>query len=796
MSGTERAGDDSWRVVERGFDLARAGYHETLFTVGNGRLGTRGSLEERHPGALPGTYLAGVFDGHDSPVVDLVNAPDWLHTVIWVDGTRLDVATAEVVAHERVLDLRTGTLHRDTVFADGTGRRTRVRTERLASMADRDLCALRVEVTPLDHDHDHDRAAGAAAAVVVETGVDADRRNLDRLPYYPDGAPSPPHRRWDKWARSTHLAVADRGFTPDGTGVVQADTIESGVRIAYAAAVLPGRAADHRTRLVAHESVAERLEFRVRAGETVRVDKLVGVATSRDPGCDGEPLARATATVAAHRAGGFDGAARASAAAWERLWHDSEIRVDGHAKDDLALHLGVYHLLIAANPDDPTVSIGAKSMSGEGYRGHVFWDSEILLLPFYLFTQPRTARALLSYRHHTLPGARAVSAGHGTRGARFPWESAATGQEECPLWTPDGKDRFWTRDEELHVSADVAYAIGRYVAVTGDERFLLDAGAEILFDTARFWVSRLEDRGDGTLGLSDVMGPDEFHSHVAENAFTNRMVRWHLDEAVAVFRRLGRTAPQRSAEIAARIGLTADEVDGWADAASRVRVTDPDDAGVIEQFAGYFARRELPIEHWDDNDMPQYPAGYHHFNLEDTTLLKQPDVVMLHYLLPDEHPLEVQRANFEYYEARTLHKSSLSPAIHAIVGLQVGDPAMAVRYFERSAYVDLDDNQGNTVEGVHIAAAAGTWQVAVHGFAGMQVLGGRLTFAPRLPERWERLRFTVRWRGHAVEVDLGRSRRTFTLRAAPGTTEVIVVDGGELVLDAGVPATVEVVHAG
>ncbi|MGE3664463.1 MAG: glycoside hydrolase family 65 protein [Pseudonocardia sp.] len=779
-----------WLVVERGFDLARAGYHETIFTVGNGRLGTRGSLEERHPGALPGTYLAGVFDANDSPVVDLVNLPDWLHTVVRVDGLRLDVASAEVVEHERVLDLRTGLLSRDTVFADAAGRRTRLRTLRLASMADRDLCALRVEVTPLDHDAD----------VVVETGIDADRRNLDRLPHHPDGLQQPPHRRWDKWARSTHLTVTGRGFTSDGVGHVDTTTIESGIRVAYASIVLPVPPvqAAGRRQLVAHEGVAERLELRVPAGRTSRVDKLVGVATSRDPGGDGvhaaEPHERAAATVRRHRDGGFDGAARASAAAWERLWRDSEIRVDGHAKDDLALHFGVYHLLIAANPDDPTVSIAAKSMSGEGYRGHVFWDSEILLLPFYLFTQPRTARSLLAYRHHTLPGARAVSAEHGTRGARFAWESAATGREECPLWTPDGKDRFWTRDEELHVSADVAYAIGRYVAVTGDERFLLDAGAEILFDTARFWVSRLEDRGDGTLGLSEVMGPDEFHSHVAENAFTNRMVRWHLDEAVAVFRRLGERAPQRLAEIAAGLGLAPDEVDGWAEAAARIRVAAPGGAGVIEQFEGYFGRRELAIESWDGHGMPRYPPGYHHFNLEDTRLLKQPDVVMLHYLLPDDHPLEVQRANFEYYEARTLHKSSLSPAIHAIVGLQVGDPAMAVRYFERSAYVDLDDNQGNTVEGMHIAAAAGTWQIAVHGFAGMQVLDGRLTFAPRLPQRWERLRFTVQWRGHAVEVDLGGSRRTFTLRAAPGTTETVLVDGAEVVLLTDEPATVDTAH--
>ncbi|MFP5020478.1 glycoside hydrolase family 65 protein [Pseudonocardia phyllosphaerae] len=771
------SGEPGWTLAEHGFDPARAGYRETVFTVGNGRLGTRGSLEEGHLGALSGTYLAGVYDAHDSPVVDLVNCPDWLDTEVWVHGVRLDVDSAEVVEHERVLDLRTGLLHRSTTFADRDGRRTRVRSLRLASVADRDLAGLRVEVTPLGHDAD----------VVVVSGVDAHRRNLERLPLYPDGLDLAPQQRWDKWARSTHLDVRGVGFHGDGTGWADVRTIERDVRVAYAFTVTTAPQPERATDQVGAERAGRRCEFRAAAGEAVTVDKLVGVATSRDPGVSGDPGERARATVTGRT---FDDAVRASTAAWGEQWRDADIEITGHAKDALALRFGAYHLQIAANPDDPTVSIGAKSLSGEGYRGHVFWDSEILLLPFYLFTHPEAARSLLRYRHHTLPGARALSESYGTRGARYAWEAADTGLEECPRWTPDGKDRFWTREEELHVTADVAHAVGEYVAVTGDEAFLLDAGAGILFETARYWVSRLDERPGGRLGLDDVMGPDEFHSHVADNAFTNRMVARNLTDAVAVHERLSRTAPERLAVIVAELGVDDDEVAGWADTAARIvdPVVRPD--GVVEQFTGYFDRLDVPIESWDENDMPRYPAGYHHFNCEPTMLLKQPDVLMLMYLLPDEYDEAARRANFEFYEERTLHKSSLSPSIHAIIGLQVGDPSMAVRYFERSGYVDLDDNQGNTADGMHIAAAAGTWQIAVHGFGGMRVLGGRPTFAPQLPERWERLRFTVRWRGDAIRVDLGHDASTFTLDAAPGTSLTIVVDGAEVTLRAGEPVTV------
>jgi kojibiose phosphorylase len=341
----------------------------------------------------------------------------------------------------------------------------------------------------------------------------------------------------------------------------------------------------------------------------------------------------------------------------------------------------------------------------------------------------------------------------------------------------------------VHVSEDVAYGIFRYVEATGDTDFLHGDGAEVLFETSRFWVDRVASSADGGYELRQVMGPDEFHSHIDNNAFTNRLAQWHLARTVALYDDLRDHHPDALAAVATKIGLKPDERDRWqavADGLVGPRTAD----GVIEQFTGYFERDDVPITEWDDNNMPRYPKGYHHFNCETTKLLKQPDVVMLTYLLPDEFTLEVKKANFDYYEARTLHKSSLSPSIHAIIGMEVGDTTRAVQYFERSALVDLADNQGNTAEGMHIASAGGTWQILVNGFGGLRVLGGTLAFNPWLPDDWQGIRFRIRWRGRPLHVSVDHGHVELLLGGEAGGTEEVVVEGRTVTLPAGEPVRV------
>ncbi len=766
-----------WMVTESAFEPGAANRFETLFTVGNGYLGTRGTLEEGHRGELSGTYLCGVYDSHDAPVIDLVNAPDWLSFAVTVAGVRLDVQTCAVLSHERALDLRHGVLWRRTVFCDAVGRRTRLESMRMASMADRHLCALRVAVTPENHD----------ATIVVESAINGRRRNLDRLPVYAAGTVFDAEVKWEKWALSKHLREVDR-TADDETISLQMRTIDSGITLGYAAAIDSDQQPERRSTEHSYEHLAQRAEYTGEAGRTLVVDKLVSIFTSRE---SEDAAGQAQDTLAAARTEGFDACLGASRAAWEKLWADCDCRIDGDDAATHALRFSIYQLLIAANPDDPTVNIGAKSMTGEGYRGHVFWDTEVLMLPFFIYTQPKTALSLLRYRHHTLPGARQVAAESGLRGARYAWESADTGREECPIFTHDGLHRFWNREEQIHVSADVAYGIITYVAATDDDDFLINCGAEILFETSRFWVDRAElDGATGRYSLKQVMGPDEFHSHLDDNAFTNRLAQWSLTQAVRVHEQLAEQHPDSLAEITKTIGLAEAEIEQWRTVAEGLAYRVDPEQPVIEQFAGYFDRLDVPITSWDENDMPRFPEGYDYFNCEDTMLLKQPDVIMLMHMLPDDFDLDTKKANFDFYEARTLHKSSLSPAIHAIMGIEVGDATRAVQYFRRSAFTDLADNQGNTQDGVHIASAGGTWQALVYGFGGFRVKRHQLTFDPWVPAEWERIHFRLQWRGRAVDVSIGHDEATFGLVAPEGTTEDILVTGHPVSLTAGTPITV------
>ena len=739
--------EKEWLVEETEFDIKKINSYETIFAIGNGYLGHRGSLEEGHLAALPGTYINGVFDHFDSFIVDLINAPNWAELSIYVEGKKLSLHNCQILDFYRALDIRNGCLYRFTRFQDDQGRITRYESIRYANLADKHLFENRITIT----------AENYSGSVVVESIIDGHVFNLDLEPAYKEIKHFAPEVKWDKWSKSKHLENHTTEGLDDGV-YLEMKTRDRPHHIGYAASL---NAKGQKNIRLDYEKVQETAQFEIQEGETIQIEKLVSIYTSRDVEQD-QVKASCQQTLTQGLSQSFEQRFQLHQIAWEHLWNDCDMEIEGDAKASHAVRFNIYHMLITANPDDPRANVGAKSMSGEGYKGHIFWDTEIFLLPFYIFTQPETAKALLLYRYHTMKGAREYAQQAGYKGVRFPWESADTGHEATPPWSADGSIRIWTGERELHITSAVVFGILSYYTATQDHEFFTQYGAEILFETARFWESRLEyNEREDRYELTELEGPDEFHELVNNSVYTNWLTKWNLEKSVEYYNLVKENFPEDFKTISSKLQLSEAEVAEWNRKAGKVYIPFDPKQKLIEEFEGYFKLKDVPITEWDENYMPIFPKGYNHDNSQGTTLIKQPDVVMLLYILPDEFSDEVKKANYEYYEARTMHKSSLSPSVHTIMGIETNNYEKALQYFERAAYVDLIDNQGNTEWGMHIASAGGTWQSIANGFGGLRIKNQRLTFKPWLPDTWKEIRFKIKWRGDDLKIHINQARATF-----------------------------------
>ncbi len=492
-----------------------------------------------------------------------------------------------------------------------------------------------------------------------------------------------------------------------------------------------------------------------------RIERLVDVERhGADPPHDGGGISPEPAEL--------DGMASVRARhrpAWRCRWREADVVVGGAPQAQRALRFALYHLIGAGDPESDLASIGARALTGPGYGGHVFWDTEVFVLPFYIWTHPPTARALLAYRYRTLAAAREKAAKFGYSGALFAWESTDTGDEAAPPFVvmPDGtRLTILTGLQEHHISADVAWGAWQYWRVTGDDRFLVDMGAEMIIETARFWASRARRDDHGRYHIDQVIGPDEYHEGVDDNAFTNVLARWNLERAVEVCRLVATLDARAWDQLAHRLDIQDPEPGQWQSVATGLVDLFDHQSLLYEQFAGFFQ-----MENVRSVDLAPRPftgelvLGVS--RLRGSQVVKQADVLMLAQMLPDTVPADVVEANYRYYEPRTCHGSSLSPAIHATVAARVGAVDEAERYFDMAAGIDLDDRMGNAAQGVHVATMGGLWQAAVFGFGGVRADGDVLRIDPVLPPSWERLSFPLHWRGIRVRVDLDREALTVHL---------------------------------
>ncbi|PWW81871.1 kojibiose phosphorylase [Prosthecochloris marina] len=718
--------------------LRRSGYssrpkrlqvNETLMTIGNGYLNIRGSLEELPPGSYRGMYINGIYDGSEADVEELVKCPVWTDVSLWIDGLKVSLPDCKVIRHEQMLDMRKGILHRKSRFRLPNGKIVTFATTKLVFLHKVHWGYMRVKIVPENF----------SGKIRVLSGLNGDVLNRGFFP--------------GEQLKHLHLERIERGRD---LMYLEMKTREHGIRISNAASWRMvdqgGTSVTWEPRIYGEKFTSEMI-LDVKKGFSYEFEKYAVVYTSREI-----PEERMfNGTICGLKSYLRNGAYREIAShikLWEKSWQQADIVIDGDRSAQQAIRYNMYQLLI--NGPRQRGSIGAKFLSSEGYLGHVFWDTEIFIFPFYLYNFPDIAKNMLMYRYETLPGAITNAERAGYKGAKYGWETATTGEDVTPRFASKLERTIrliYTGAEEDHIVSDVIYAVEQYFRVTGDEDFLLDYALEMVFQTARFWASRVVASGE-VFEIKTVIGPDEFHEHVDNNVYTNFLVKWHLRLAAILFEYFGRRDIEEFSALCRQLNLQQTEVSQWMDISDRLKFNIDCCSGLIEQFDGYFDLKDYVITRHDRKGGPVLPQGITYRNINKTRLIKQADVLMMFLLFPHAFSDEVKRVNYDFYEKRALHKSSLSHCSHAMVGLAVGNRQHAYRYFMRTALVDLEDLHGNTELGIHGAAVGGTWQTVVRGFGGLTLKSDRIVLRPWLPKRWRRLLFKVHWRDRVIRLEI------------------------------------------
>jgi trehalose/maltose hydrolase-like predicted phosphorylase len=714
--------DPGWVLNHEGYHVLTETAVESRFALGNGFLGMRASRPvSRGPtwvswlgyirwASWPRCYVAGLFDRPNTvpPVPALVPVADWSRVRLVLDDKPQLLLDGEFLASHRQLDLRRGMLLSDLSYRAHAGITISAAELRLVSQADR---AVALQLLRFSLDRDGINVMLEANFAMAGLGMEPLQLDRDVCAWRTEGS-----------GKSVAMA---------GSATLLADG----------------------SPLVPERPFSLRWIWRWRsvAGQVIEFDRLVTVARSDNLADDPAPVA--TDALARNRALGWRGILAAHETAWRDRWRASDVIVEGDDEVQEALRFAAYHLTSAANPDDETVSVGARGLTGDAYFGHVFWDTETYLLPFYTAVWPQAARAMLMYRYRTLPAARGKAAAAGFKGALFAWESADTGEETTPervIGDNGAVIDILTGVMEHHVSADIAYAVWHYWRATGDDAFFLEAGAEIMLETARFWASRALAEADGKRHIRHVIGPDEYHEDVDDNAFTNVMARWNIARGIDTLASLTARWPARATALRDKLDLHEPELADWRDAVARI-VTGLDPAtGLYEQFAGYHQLEPIDLAQYADRKVP-IDVVIGRERTQRSQVVKQADVVALIALLPDEFAGAMAATNFHYYEPRTAHGSSLSAGIHALAAARLGDVDTALRFLRQAAAADLELDP-HSAGGIRIAGLGGLWQAVVLGFAGLDLGGDTLAINPRLPAAWHGISFTVCWRGRSVQV--------------------------------------------
>jgi maltose phosphorylase len=732
---------DPWLIRERGFHPERSKVSESIFSLANEFMGVRGYFEEGYGGEqVVGSFFNGVFEEEDLSQMPafsfrgmierthgIANAVDWLYTRISAGDETLDLAASSFTDFERTTDMRTGLMTRSFVWQTQNGARLRLTFSRFLSISEGGLGFQRIEIESLS----------GACELRVRLGLDGD------VPQYTQRMA----HQWEclrQHVDGPEFAILGR-VKRSGHGVFSSARIDG----LDGAEVVPFEDTG---------AVGVEVVFTLREGERRRLDRSVLNTVRRDPPVAVDTMwADGLAAATAKGGAAFDAALADNAARWQAIWEDLDIEIDGDPDNQQGIRYCLFQLYQSYHGVDPTLNVTAKGLTSEYYYGWTWWDTETYCLPFYMFNNPTAARSLLQYRHITLPGALERARQMGCEGARYPM-GTIDGTEAVAVWQHG--------DLEIHVSAAVAFGVEHYTRVTGDFGFMREYGLELLLQVCRYYASRGQwSPKTGEFGFWCTMGADEFHMMVHNNFYTNFMVKQAFDYTLAIMDRMHRDAGEDYQRIVKKVELGDAEADAWREMAAKMRLTRDPETGLIEQHDGYFDMPHLDLKTVPPEEFPLYDH-WPYLKIFRWDFTKQPDVLLAMFLHGSQFTREEKLANYEYYEPRCMHESSLSPSIHSILAAELGKQEDALKFFAQATRLDLDDYNRNTWQGLHTTSMAGAYMNIVYGFGGMRSDGELPSFDPVLPDGWTRLRFRVHTEGSVLELEL--TSQTSAIRLVRG----------------------------
>ena len=725
---------DPWKIIEDKFYPEHNRITESLCSLGNGFFGQRGNFEEHYSGdSLQGNYISGIYypdktrvgwwkNGYPEYFAKVLNTVNWIGLDIWINKQRLDLATCKISSFNRTLDMQHGVLSRTVELELPKGEQIKISTVRFISYAIKELGCSHYTIEAINNDLD----------IKVRPYLDFDVKNEDS--------------NYDEkfWVEN------EKQINDDG-GYIIAETKKTAFKVCanYKFNITGGDKTASDQSVERTNYIAKQLSLKLHKGDSIAINKMVAITTSfHHPDANLEHLSKDLLNLHSHR--GFDESLKDHIAAWESKWAQSDIQITGDVAAQQGIRFNLFHLNQTYTGDNPKLNIGPKGFTGEKYGGSTYWDTEAYCLPFYLSTAPQqVAKNLLVYRYNHLQKAIENAELLGFKDGAALYPMVTINGEEC-------HNEWEITFEEIHRNGAIAYAIYDYIRYTGDDSYLKEGGLEVLIGIARFWAQRVNwSEEKQQYVILGVTGPNEYENNVNNNWYTNVIATWCLEFCTESIENISKEKEAWEA-IKTKTNFEDEEIEKWTDIRSKIFLPTSKEKGIKLQQDGFLDKEILPVSAIPENETP-INQHWSWDRILRSCYIKQADVLQGMYFLEDRFTTETIKKNFEYYEPLTVHESSLSPCVHAILACTIGQHEKAYEMYLRTARLDIDDYNNDTEDGLHITSMAGTWMSIVKGFAGMRIKDNNIYLAPHLPNDWDSYSFKIIYRGHLLDVKIDKT---------------------------------------